>query len=175
MTRESIFQEVAEERARQDALFGGASHDDAHTPSKWVAILCRHTGLAIDDGSPDGICLLNHQLAGYDPARYRRQLVRVAAVAIAALESYERKLAQIITPPDPLEQNEAQSVTLRVMAQRLANQWGESVLVIRDPPPGMEYSRHLPYVVLVSQASAKERKVGLEVQPDTSRNGVMHG
>jgi hypothetical protein len=155
MSRESIFAEVAQERARQDALFGGASHDDQHSVSHWIAILVRHLGLATDDGSPDGICLLNHQLAGYDPARYRRQLVRVAAVAIAALESYERRLAQITTPPDPLIE----------MAQQLANEWGETALAIHDPPPGLEYERYLPYVVLVSQASTKEKAVGVEVKP----------
>jgi hypothetical protein len=165
MSRESIFREVAEERARQDTLFGGATHDDTHRPSDWVAILTRHVGLATDDGSPAGVCMLNHQVAGSDPARWRRQMIRVAAVAVAALESYERKLAAIMTPPDPLIENEAPSVSLRDMAQQLANEWGEPALAIHDPPPGLEYERHLPYAVLASLANAKELKVGVKVNP----------
>ncbi len=156
MSRESIFVEVAAERARQDALFGGAEHDDQHSVTHWIAILCRHVGLATDDGSPDNVCLLDHQLAGHDPARYRRQLVRVAAVAIAALESYERKLEQIATPPDPL----------LVLAQRLASEHGEDVLIVRNPPRlSYQECNPSPYVVLASVASAEEERVGTRVKP----------
>lgn len=79
MTRERLFGEIATERLVQDSIYGGPEHDDAHTAEKWVALICRHAGLGIDDGA-----------ASLDPVRYRRQLVRVAALAVAALESLDR-------------------------------------------------------------------------------------
>ncbi len=77
--RGALYREIDEERARQDARHGGPEMDDLHSPAEWVAIACRHLGLAVDDG------------AGSDPARMRRQFLRVAAVCLAALESRDRK------------------------------------------------------------------------------------
>ena len=79
MTREAILGQLSAERDAQDAKWGGPAHDDGHGPDAWVALLARHLGLAVNDGG-----------AGYDPARYRRQLVRVAATAVAALEAFDR-------------------------------------------------------------------------------------
>jgi hypothetical protein len=73
-----IVAEVIGERERQDAQWGGPEHDDRHLANDWVAIIVRHLGLAADDA------------AATDPERFRRQLVRVAAVAVAALESFDR-------------------------------------------------------------------------------------
>lgn len=80
MSRERLFGEIATERMAQDALGYDRAHDDAHTPEKWVALICRHAGLAINDGAEE-----------VDLVRYRRQLVRVAALAVAALESLDRR------------------------------------------------------------------------------------
>ncbi len=76
---QAILSEVGEERARQDAEWG-RDHDDGHTQSDWVALLTRHAGLAVNDG-----------VTTEDADRYRRQLVRVAALAVAAVESLDRK------------------------------------------------------------------------------------
>ncbi len=78
MTRERIIREINEERDAQDLLWGGPARDDLHTPKDWMWMLVRHLGLACDDS------------AGLTPDRYRRQLVRVAALAVAALESHDR-------------------------------------------------------------------------------------
>jgi hypothetical protein len=83
MGQESIIGEVIEERGRQDAEWGSV-HDDGHTPGDWVAKLKRHLGLASGEG------------VGTDLGRYRRQMIRVAALAVAALESMERKYVPLV-------------------------------------------------------------------------------
>jgi hypothetical protein len=88
-----LLREVLAERARQaDALGFGPAWDDARTPAQWVAVLCRQAGLALDDGGECG-----------DPTRYRRQLVRTAAVALAALEAFERRGERFGVGEKPLE------------------------------------------------------------------------
>lgn len=79
MSQESILDEVRQERALQDRLFGGADHDDRHMPNEWIAILTRHLGLAAGDA------------ADIDPARFRRQMVRIAALGVAAVEAMDRR------------------------------------------------------------------------------------
>ncbi|MCC6419517.1 MAG: hypothetical protein IT429_14890 [Gemmataceae bacterium] len=79
MSLESVLAEVREERQQQDARWGGPEHDDRHSPWDWVAITVRHLGLAAEDGGQ-----------GVDPVRYRRQMIRVAALAVAAVEALDR-------------------------------------------------------------------------------------
>ena len=80
MTQNELLQEVVAERAAQDQEWGGRPHDDGHGVAEWVALLARHVGLAMNDGATTE-----------DPVRFRRQMVRVAAVALAALEAFERR------------------------------------------------------------------------------------
>jgi hypothetical protein len=76
-----ILTEITAERHAQDALWGGPGHDDGHSPSDWIALLARHLGLAVDDGTPNRS----------DPERRRKQLVRLAALAVAAIEAHDRR------------------------------------------------------------------------------------
>ena len=64
---------VIRERLAQREEFGDAA-DDALTPSEWVARIVKHTGRAVS----------------LDPNVYRKELVIVGALALAALESFER-------------------------------------------------------------------------------------
>ncbi len=79
-TRDLIFRDIDRERSLQDARWGGPAHDDQHTVSDWIALLTRHAGLAASDG-----------IQAPDLERYRRQLVRVAAWAVAAMEALDRQ------------------------------------------------------------------------------------
>jgi hypothetical protein len=75
---EAIFKEIKEERARQDAEFGGPEADDKLDYPGWVRKIYKHTTLA------------NKPLSeGYD--RFRYQLVRISALAVAAIEFDDRK------------------------------------------------------------------------------------
>lgn len=89
--RAKILAEVSAERARQDDLWGGAAHDDQHSLADWLVILVRHVGLSAWDGSPEDACHKTEATGKYDPVRFRRELVRVAAVAVAALEAFDRR------------------------------------------------------------------------------------
>lgn len=77
----SIYQEIEREREGQIALGFTPNHDDGHTVADWVALLARTIGLAVDDGDPNAT------------GRFRRQMVRAAALALAALEAWDRRYA----------------------------------------------------------------------------------
>lgn len=76
---QDIIEEVVEERIAQNTKWGGPIHDDANTINDWVATLARHCGLAASDARE------------IDAVRFRKQMIRVAALAIAAVESADRQ------------------------------------------------------------------------------------
>lgn len=141
MSRDSIFAEISLERRRQDALYG-PMHDDQHSPAEWVAIACRHLGLAVDDGQPSSAATDTH---GLGSSRFRRQMLRVAAVAIAALEALERRPALPRLPDTDIW-------------QQIATRAGETVIVVTEPSPTRIGEGPMqPYAVPASQADAWER------------------
>lgn len=74
-----VFNEVLAERNRQDAKWGGPEHDDQHGAEDWNRFITRYSQWAAqmaDMNSPD---------------KYRRRMVQVAAIAIAAVESLDRQ------------------------------------------------------------------------------------
>lgn len=74
---DTIFEEIKAERAVQDAKWGGPEHDDQHTNFDWLAYIVKHLGRAVQ--------------WPFDPAIFKRQLVIVAALAVAAIEWTDRK------------------------------------------------------------------------------------
>lgn len=74
----SVLNEVAVERARQDVKWG----EQNHAPQKWLVILGEEFG-----ESCRGSC-------ERDLAQYRKELIQVAAVAVAAVESLDRNQAR---------------------------------------------------------------------------------
>lgn len=77
--RSRIYAQVEEEREKQDREYGGPSHDDVHIEQDWVGFLLLHVNRA--------------RLAGTGSV-YRYQLIRVIALAVAAIEVYDRKVAK---------------------------------------------------------------------------------
>ena len=70
-----VLNEVAEERERQDAKWGEQNHD----PAIWLAILAEEFGE------------IGKEVLEPEPTdNYRRELVQLAAVAVAAIESFDR-------------------------------------------------------------------------------------
>jgi NTP pyrophosphatase (non-canonical NTP hydrolase) len=67
--------ELVEERRRQDELWG----EQNHTPHEWLAILMEEVGEIAKD-------VAEGRVAG----NYRTELIQVAAVAMAAVESLDR-------------------------------------------------------------------------------------
>ena len=66
--------EIAKEREHQDAKWGGAEHDDAHSPSDWRGYIIPR--------------LKQESLKGSTPPR--RVLVEAAALIVAWIESIDR-------------------------------------------------------------------------------------
>lgn len=78
----SVLDEVAAERERQDGKWGGAEHDDQHTVFDFCRYIRNYVGWAdqmADMGSPD---------------KARRRLIQISAMAVAAVESMDRKAHQ---------------------------------------------------------------------------------
>ena len=76
----SIHDEVKQERARQDAKWGGPGVDDNRSVNDWIAYITRHTGWAV-------------VRRPWDLKLFRRQMIRVAALAWAAVEWCDRRPA----------------------------------------------------------------------------------
>lgn len=74
--REKIYLEITEERNKQDAKWGGPDHDDQHGYLDWLMYIIQHVGKA--------------SLA-ISRATYRYQLIRIAALAVAAVEAFDRR------------------------------------------------------------------------------------
>ena len=72
MSRYDIYGEIEKERERQDHEWGGPNHDATHTSHDWITYLAKHVGKAV--------------MWPWDKARFRYQMVRVAALAVAAIE-----------------------------------------------------------------------------------------
>jgi NTP pyrophosphatase (non-canonical NTP hydrolase) len=72
MTTTEVLEEVARERSRQDERWGEQNHE----PLRWLAILVEEVGEV-------GKAILDRQ-------GLRDELVQVAAVAVAAIESLDR-------------------------------------------------------------------------------------
>lgn len=77
--RMRIFGEIHTERQAQDARWGGAEHDDTHTPFEWTGFIGKQSLSIV--GPP---CKAN-----------RARFVKIAALAVAAIESMDRDLRLI--------------------------------------------------------------------------------
>jgi hypothetical protein len=76
-----VLDNIRAERHRQDAKWGGPEHDDEHDPLHWCGFVGEHLARARKER---GVI-------------YRYQMIRVAALAIAAVESFDRRAALGLT------------------------------------------------------------------------------
>lgn len=79
---EGVLSEVAAERARQDEQWGGPEHDDEHVPFEWNGFI----GLQLDAA--------DRATVKRDRAQWRERMIKIAALAVAAIESHDRLSAQ---------------------------------------------------------------------------------
>lgn len=78
-----VLAEVGNERLRQqDGEAYRLEHDDAHSVNDWIALVTRYIGRAADEAD-----------LYRNPEGYRRRLVQAAAIAVAAIESFDRAIA----------------------------------------------------------------------------------
>lgn len=80
-----VLDAVLNERARQILDKGfDAEDDDQHSTDEWLTLLSRYVLLAAGAaGAADG-------------PRYRQRLIQIAAVSVAAMESYDRVLTAAV-------------------------------------------------------------------------------
>ena len=76
---DGIITAILGERRDQDRTWGGPENDDKHTGFDWVALITKQLGRAVD-GAFVG-----------DAPDYVFAMVRVAALAVAAIESVRRQ------------------------------------------------------------------------------------
>jgi len=77
--RNIVINHVLAERERQDRKWGGPQHDDKHHTVDYVEIIEDYAGWA----------RMMSKMGSHDKARNR--LIQVAALAVAAVESIDRK------------------------------------------------------------------------------------
>ena len=73
---QQVYVEIRQERVRQDAKWGGPKHDDTHVDFEWNGYIEEH-----------------NRKAKYGD--WRKRMIEVAALAIAAVESYDRVRATL--------------------------------------------------------------------------------
>lgn len=87
-----IFTQIAGKRCQQDIKWGGADHDDQHSPADWELFIQHQIGDLIDaEGNPT--------------PNYRARLIDIAALACAAAQSWDR-----LHPQDTLRARVFQSL-----------------------------------------------------------------
>lgn len=69
-----LYDEIRDERSRQDVKWGGSEHDDDHSVNDFIAYIVKHAGRAVEE--PKNV--------------QRRQMIRVAALAVAVIEKIDR-------------------------------------------------------------------------------------
>lgn len=77
-----VLKEVGQERQRQIEKWGTQDHD----PHWWLAILTEETGEVAKE-------VAEARIGNWDPAKYREELVQVAAVAVAAVQVIDDGIA----------------------------------------------------------------------------------
>ena len=70
--------DISDERDAQDAKHGGPDFDDHNSATNWITYIGRHRIKA------------RNAIARHADQAYEKQLIRIAALAIAALESHRR-------------------------------------------------------------------------------------
>lgn len=75
--RPTVYDQILAERNRQDRKWGGPDHDRQHSDNDWLAYIVKHAGKAVK--------------WPFDRVIFRRQMIRVAALAVAAVEVLDQK------------------------------------------------------------------------------------
>lgn len=80
-----VYDDIKDERRRQDTQWGGPEHDDRHAIDEWLDFIQKQLNEAealIGADEPDG------------DMQFRSRLVKVAALAVAAVESLDRLMVK---------------------------------------------------------------------------------
>lgn len=81
MTFPNVYQEIQDERSRQDVQWGGHEHDDEHARHEWNGFIAHQMSAAATAVVQD------------DQSAWRERMIKIAALAVAAVESHDRRVA----------------------------------------------------------------------------------
>ena len=93
----TIFNDIYAERKRQVSQWGGEEYEDSHNNLDWCQYIEKQTSL---------LRLAVHRAAGdadADHSMERERLVQVATLAVAALQSFDRKHPRVVVDMAQLE------------------------------------------------------------------------
>jgi hypothetical protein len=90
MSRESIAQEVIAERLYQEQRFGNDADDTLNTPNDFVSFISYHSTRWFGGGFAP--------YSAETTAAFRKQMIKVAALAFAAVESLDRQTEEHGSP-----------------------------------------------------------------------------
>lgn len=76
MMNEQLIKEIVLERVSQDQQWGGADHDDFHNQHNWCEYISYQLDYVADNLTPEA---------------FEQRMIKVAALAVAAIESSRRK------------------------------------------------------------------------------------
>ena len=79
----NVYDDIRAERERQDAQWGGPSHDAEHDCHDWRSYRERQEKRVVE-------LLDSPHPAVYEPADARKRLVKIAALAVAQIEALDR-------------------------------------------------------------------------------------
>lgn len=77
--QQSIYSEITAERQYQDQQWGGPDHDDDHSIHDWIAFITVYGARAVESSQ-----------WGLVPQLSRSSFIKIAALAVAAIESLDR-------------------------------------------------------------------------------------
>lgn len=78
-----VFDEIMAERTRQDAQWGGHSHDDTHDASDWMEFVAQQLEKFANN-------MLARGESYYATPDARQRFIKIAALSVAAVESMDR-------------------------------------------------------------------------------------
>lgn len=90
MDRQAILKEISDERERQIKRWGNDTDDTKNEPNDWVAYIAHHSTRWFNGG-----------FAPYDAATvatFRKQMMKVATLAVSAIESLDRQVMDAGVP-----------------------------------------------------------------------------
>jgi hypothetical protein len=114
-----VFADIRAERARQDAKWGGPEHDDGHALVEWAHFIREH---------------LDKALRG-PFAKTRRRMVEVAALAVAAIEAWDRQEIAAGRQPPAVPAAGPELDLCSPSCGPTCPMCGGKYLELRDPPP----------------------------------------
>lgn len=88
----NVLEEVGDERARQNRKWGEQNHD----PTVWLAVAMEELGEAAQ-----AVLKVRGEGSTRDPRDYRAEMLQVAAVAVAAVEAFDRGGVNVPRPLAP--------------------------------------------------------------------------